>query len=63
MQHHGLGHLPQPDNFTTVGKLGIEVKQYNNPIDCYSGNTKGDRSKFLRHLRLCDLVASLVLIL
>jgi hypothetical protein len=37
MQHHGLGHLPQPDNFTTCGRLGIEVKQYNNPIECYSG--------------------------
>merc|ERR1712080_288949 len=24
MQHHGLGHLPQPDNFTTCGRLGIE---------------------------------------
>ncbi|XP_023330302.1 PDZ and LIM domain protein Zasp [Eurytemora carolleeae] len=42
MQHHGLGHLPQPDNFTTVGKLGIEVKQYNNPIDCYSDSTIED---------------------
>ena len=20
MQHHGLGHLPQPDNFTTCGR-------------------------------------------
>jgi len=42
MQHHGLGHLPQPDNFTTVGRLGIEVNQYNNPIDCYSDNTIED---------------------
>merc|ERR1712130_297414 len=25
MQHHGLGHLPQPDNFTTCGRLGIEI--------------------------------------
>merc|ERR1719510_1739173 len=25
MQHHGLGHLPQPDNFTTCGRLAIEV--------------------------------------
>merc|ERR1711890_95407 len=24
MQHHGLGHLPQPDNFTTCGRLAIE---------------------------------------
>lgn len=39
MQHHGLGHLPQPDNFTTCGRLGIEVKQYNNPIECYSDDT------------------------
>jgi len=42
MQHHGLGHLPQPDNFTTVGRLGIEVNQYNNPIDCYSDDTIED---------------------
>merc|ERR1711973_906200 len=28
MQHHGLGHLPQPDNFTTCGRLGIEINQY-----------------------------------
>ena len=27
MQHHGLGHLPQPDNFTTCGRLGIEINQ------------------------------------
>jgi len=42
MQHHGLGHLPQPDNFTTVGRLGIEVNQYNNPIECYSDDTIED---------------------
>ena len=30
MQHHGLGHLPQPDNFTTCGRLGIEINQVNN---------------------------------
>merc|ERR1712203_382205 len=36
MEHHGLrGHLPQPDNFTTCGKLGIEINQYNCPIECY----------------------------
>merc|ERR1712106_349756 len=36
MQNHGLkGHLPQPDNFTTCGKLGIEINQYNCPIECY----------------------------
>merc|ERR1739844_672742 len=39
MQHHGLGHLPQPDNFTTCGRLGIEVNQYNNPIECYADET------------------------
>ena len=34
MNNHGLGHLPQPDNFTTVGnKLGIEINQYNCPIN------------------------------
>jgi len=36
MHDHGLkGHLPQPDNFTTCGKLGIEINQYNCPIECY----------------------------
>merc|ERR1712211_107223 len=36
MENHGLkGHLPQPENFTTCGKLGIEINQYNCPIDCY----------------------------
>merc|ERR1711981_1304749 len=39
MQHHGLGHLPQPDNFTTCGRLGIEVNQYNNPVECYHDDT------------------------
>ena len=34
MQNNGLkGHIPQPDNFTTVGKLGIEINQYNCPIE------------------------------
>ena len=34
MQHHGLsGHLPQPENFTTVGKQPIEIAQYNSPIE------------------------------
>ena len=33
MQHHGLGHLPQPDNFTTCGKLQIESNQYNCPME------------------------------
>jgi len=42
MQHHGLGHLPQPDNFTTCGRLGIEVNQYNNPIECYADETIDD---------------------
>merc|ERR1711881_498234 len=36
MQNNGLkGHIPQPDNFTTVGKLGIEINQYNCPIEVY----------------------------
>jgi hypothetical protein len=36
MENHGLkGHLPQPENFTTCGKLGIEINQYNCPIECY----------------------------
>ena len=25
------GNLKQPDNFTTCGKLNLEIKQYNNP--------------------------------
>ena len=34
LQHHGLGHMPQPDNFTTIGNnLDIEINQYNCPID------------------------------
>jgi len=37
MEHHGLGHMPQPDNFTTIGNnLDIEINQYNCPIDAYS---------------------------
>lgn len=40
MEHHGLGHMPQPDNFTTVGNnLGIEINQYNCPVDAYSDGT------------------------
>merc|ERR1711915_1034249 len=39
MQRHGLGHLPQPDNFTTCGRLGIEINQYNNPLECYADET------------------------
>merc|ERR1711934_968323 len=36
MENHGLkGHLPQPENFTTCGKLGIEINQCNCPIECY----------------------------
>merc|ERR1712241_281525 len=42
MQHHGLGHLPQPDNFTTCGRLGIEINQYNNPVECYADETIED---------------------
>merc|ERR1712055_1127005 len=42
MQHHGLGHLPQPDNFTTCGRLNIEINQYNNPVECYSDETIED---------------------
>lgn len=40
MNNHGLGHLRQPDNFTTVGnKLSIEINQYNCPINAYSDNS------------------------
>jgi len=59
MQHHGLGHLPQPDNFTTCGRLGIEVNQYNNPIECYSDDTIEDMREekvILDHPELADKV-------
>ena len=42
MQHHGLGHMPQPDNFTTCGKLGIEVNQYNNPVEVSKADMEKD---------------------
>ena len=43
MQHHGLGHMPQPDNFTTCGKLGIEVNQYNNPMEVSEVKLESER--------------------
>merc|ERR1719402_274865 len=57
MQHHGLGHLPQPDNFTTCGRLGIEVNQYNNPIECYADETIEDMREekvIIDHPELAD---------
>jgi len=57
MQHHGLGHLPQPDNFTTCGRLGIEVNQYNNPIECYDDDTIEDMREekvILDHPEIAD---------
>ena len=30
------GNLKQPDNFTTCGKLNLEIKQYNNPKEVRS---------------------------
>jgi len=43
MKHHGLGHMPQPDNFTTCGsQLGIKINQYNAPIECYADGTIED---------------------
>merc|ERR1712002_634293 len=59
MQHHGLGHLPQPDNFTTCGRLGIEVNQYNNPIEVYSDDTIEDMREekvILDHPELAERV-------
>jgi len=59
MQHHGLGHLPQPDNFTTCGRLGIEVNQYNNPIECYSDDTIEDMREekvILDHPEVADKI-------
>merc|ERR1712110_953509 len=46
MQNNGLkGHIPQPDNFTTVGKLGIEINQYNCPIEVYDEAVIEERKK------------------
>merc|ERR1712055_47097 len=59
MQHHGLGHLPQPDNFTTCGRLGIEVNQYNNPIECYNDDTIEDMREekvILDHPEVADKI-------
>lgn len=61
MQHHGLGHLPQPDNFTTVGRLGIEINQYNNPVECYADDTieeMRDEKIILDHPELAERVKS-----
>ena len=57
MQHHGLGHLPQPDNFTTCGRLGIEINQYNNPLECYADETieeMREEKVLLDHPELAD---------
>merc|ERR1712109_428219 len=57
MQHHGLGHLPQPDNFTTCGRLGIEINQYNNPVECYADETIDDMREekvIIDHPELAD---------
>merc|ERR1711936_878839 len=59
MQHHGLGHLPQPDNFTTCGRLGIEINQYNNPIECYADETIDDMREekvIVDHPELADKI-------
>ncbi len=60
MQHHGLGHLPQPDNFTTCGRLGIEISQYNNPLECYADETieeMREEKVLLDHPELADRMA------
>ena len=60
MQHHGLGHLPQPDNFTTCGRLGIEINQYNNPLECYADETieeMREEKVLLDHPELADRMA------
>merc|ERR1712079_883942 len=57
MQLHGLGHLPQPDNFTTCGRLGIEINQYNNPVECYADETIDDMREekvIIDHPELAD---------
>ena len=61
MQQHGLGHLPQPDNFTTCGRLGIEINQYNNPVECYNDDTieeMRDEKIILDHPELAERVKS-----
>ena len=36
IEDNGLkGKQKQPDNFTTCGKLNLEIKQYNNPKEVY----------------------------
>merc|ERR1712192_349040 len=43
MEDNGLkGNLKQPDNFTTCGKLNLEIKQYSNPMECYDEKTIED---------------------
>ena len=58
MEHHGLkGHLPQPDNFTTCGKLGIEINQYNCPIEVSLKNISNNIKIFVTRAVLrrgCD---------
>ena len=47
----------QPDNFTTCGRLGIEVNQYNNPIECYDDDTIEDMREekvILDHPEIAD---------
>merc|ERR1719251_443806 len=57
MEHHGLkGHLPQPDNFTTCGKLGIEINQYNCPIECYDEEVIEEMTEDREMLTNPDLV-------
>ena len=55
MEHHGLkGHLPQPENFTTCGKLGIEINQYNCPIEV----SREKKQKQKQYLVQCVLLRS-----
>jgi len=42
MNDNGLGFCRQPDNFTTCGRLNIEINQYNNPVECYDDGTIED---------------------
>merc|ERR1711890_41665 len=59
MQHHGLGHLPQPDTFPPCGRLGIEVNQYNSPIEVYSDDTIEDMREekvILDHPEVADKI-------
>jgi len=57
MEDNGLkGNLKQPDNFTTCGKLNLEIKQYNNPKECYDEKTIEDMTDEMEMMTNPNLV-------